>query len=157
MFGGNDTAYQETASQDPEKVRSKAWLAGNGSHDFIRVYHRAVLSSRASNRESARRSREQKAQERDRLIAENMDLTSQNKILSSEADDLREQLRKARKVELSPCLEYRRWVSPFAMVTHEMEQSSEVVAGTGPRSESSLRSWLDPLGDLGNSDENLLE
>ena len=84
-----------------------------------------------------------------------MDLTSQNKILSSEADDLREQLRKACKEEMTPCLEYRRWVSPFAMVTHELEQSSKVVAGTGPRSESSLRSWLDPLGDLGNPDDLL--
>ncbi|CAL8461164.1 g695 [Coccomyxa elongata] len=58
------------------------------------------IQKRASNRESARRSREQKAQERERLIAENMDLTSQNKILSLEADELREQLRKARKEEI---------------------------------------------------------
>lgn len=132
-------------------------MAGSGSHEIILVRHKAVLSSRASNRESARRSREQKAQERERLIAENMDLTSQNKILSLEADELREQLRKARKEEVTPCLEYRHWVSPFAMVTHELEQSSEVVTGTGPRSESSLRSWLDPLCDLGNYDETLLE
>ncbi len=117
----------------------------------------AIASRRISNRESARRSREQKAQEREHLIAENMALVSQNKNLSSEADDLRAQLRKLQE-EATPRLEYRRWVSPFAMVSQDVDWNSAFASGPGPRSESSLRSWLeDPLGDLENSNEALAE